>query len=51
MPFWRLSMDRAEIVVRAPIPVSRKLWLLNLLARQLVHSRRRLYRELLEVRS
>lgn len=47
--FWRLSMDRAGIVVRAPIPVRRKVALLARLAVSMAHQRRRLFRELTEL--
>lgn len=50
LPFWRLSADRAEIVVRAPIPLGSKASLLGLLARHLVASRRRLYQDLVDLR-
>jgi len=47
--FWRLSMDRAGIVVGAPMPVRRKATLLARLAVSMAHQRRRLFRELTEL--
>jgi glycosyltransferase involved in cell wall biosynthesis len=49
-PYWRLSRDRAGIVVRAPIPMVRKAVLLTQLARTMRLQWRRLYRELLDLR-
>jgi glycosyltransferase involved in cell wall biosynthesis len=45
-PLWRLSMDRAGIVARAPIPAGKKVRLFALLARTSVYQWRRLAREL-----
>ena len=44
--YWRLCGDRAKVVLRAGIPILRKLVLLAQLARTMVTSRGRLYREL-----
>jgi glycosyltransferase involved in cell wall biosynthesis len=47
--YWRLCGDRAKVVMRAPISTSRKLAILAQLARTMVTSRTRLYRELGEL--
>ena len=47
--FWRLSLDRAGIVIRAPVPVRRKAALLARLAVSMARQRRRLFRELTEL--
>ena len=47
--YWRLSRDRAGIVLGARIPVARKIQLLVGLARTMVANRTRLYRELVEL--
>ncbi len=47
-PYWRLSRDRAGIVMRAPIPLSRKAVLLTMHARTMRYGWRRLLRELVE---
>lgn len=48
-PFWRLCRDRAGIVVRARIPLSRKAALLGELARTMLFQWRRLLGELVEM--
>jgi glycosyltransferase involved in cell wall biosynthesis len=47
--YWRLCRDRAGIVIRAPIAVSRKAILLGHLMRTMLFQRRRLFGELLEL--
>jgi len=47
--YWRLCGDRAKVVLRAGIPASRKLVLLGQLARTMITTRARLYRELGEL--
>jgi glycosyltransferase involved in cell wall biosynthesis len=47
-PFWRLSRDRAGIVMRAPIPLSRKAVLLAWHVRTMRYGWRRLLGELVE---
>jgi glycosyltransferase involved in cell wall biosynthesis len=47
--YWRLCGDRAKVVLRAGIPASRKLVLLAQLARTMITTRARLYRELGEL--
>jgi hypothetical protein len=49
LPFWRLSVDRAGIVTRAPIPASRKAVVLAHLARETLYQWRRLGGELAEL--
>ena len=47
--YWRLSGDRAVIVLKADIPVTRKLALLGQLARTMITNRRQLVAGLLEL--
>jgi len=49
-PYWHLCRDHAGIVARAPIPVTRKMVLLALLARTMASRRSRLLGELAELR-
>ena len=47
--YWRLCLDRAGIVVRAPIPVTRKVVILGRLARLMRYHWRRLAEELADL--
>ncbi len=48
-PYWHLCRDHAGIVARAPIPATRKVVLLALLARTMASRRARLFAELAEL--